>query len=364
MQGRTSMIARLVSFCLNAAPLVSFGLMLGALFLEITLPIAVTEMFVLAAAVMASVHHAEVVAHRVGEPLGALLLTISITVIEVALIIELIVTGPENATLARDTIFAVTMLTCNGIVGLCLVIGGLRHGEQSFHIMGANAILATLIALMTLSLVLPDFTISSPGPTYTSKQLIFAAVTSLALWGAAVFVQTVRHRDYFLPIDRGSEENGDERPSPRAAIQSGLLLLIALVAVVGLAHEISPTLERGLARAGAPKAVLSIGIAALTLLPEGVAAVRAAMNDRLQISLNLALGSALASIGLTIPVVAFSSILLGVPIVLGLESKELVLAAVTFAVASITFVAGRTHILQGIVHLVILGAFLFFSLVP
>lgn len=355
-----------MSYFSLAVPIVALGLMLAALHLRVTLPIAAVAVLVLVAAVMAAVHHAEVVARRVGEPLGTLLLTISITVIEVALIVSLIASGPESASVARDTIFSVIMLACNGIVGLCLVIGALRHREQSFHVIGANAILATLIALTTLALVLPDFTISSPGPTYTSKQLEFAAIISLALWAAALFVQSVRHRDYFLPIHRDSDEEDDEskRPSGRETILGAILLPISLVAIVGIAHAISPPLEAAVVRAGAPKAVLSVGIAALTLLPECVAAIRAAVHDRLQISLNIALGSALASIGLTIPVVALSSIALGVPIVLGLDPKELILVAVTFIVASITFVAGRTHILQGIVHLAILGTFLFFSLEP
>jgi Ca2+:H+ antiporter len=316
-------------------------------------------------AVVAAVHHAEVVARRVGEPFGTLLLSVSVTVIEVALIVSVMMAaGPETAVLARDTIFSVIMITCNGLVGASLLIGALRHGEQSFHVIGSNAILATLATLTTLSLVLPSFTSSSDGPTYTNAQLTFAAIVSLVLWGTAVFVQTIRHRDYFLPVGAVDDDSHGPAPPKREAMVSFVMLLLALVAVVGIAHAISPVLEAFLVAAGAPKAVMSIAIATLTLAPEAAAALRDALRDRLQSSLNLAMGSALASIGLTIPAVALCSRFVGVPLVLGLAPKELVLIILTFGVASITLVAGRTHMLQGVVHLVILGAFLFFSLVP
>ena len=317
-------------------------------------------------AVIAAVHHAEIIAHRVGEPFGTLVLSVSVTAIEVALIMSVMLqSGAEHAMVARDTIFSVIMITCNGFVGLSLLIGALRHREQSFHVAGSNAALATLIALTTLSLVLPMFTTSSPGPTYTDKQLTYASAASLVLWATFIFVQTVRHRDYFLPV---ADTHGDALhappPSARLALASFGVLLVALVAVVGLAHLISPHIEAALIHAGAPKEVFSIAIALLTLLPEGWAAVRAAIADRLQTSLNLSLGSSLASIGLTIPAVAIASMIVHVPLVLGLSPKDLALLVVTFLVASITFVSGRTHVLPGVVHLVIFVSFLFFALVP
>lgn len=317
-------------------------------------------------AVTAAVHHAEVIAHRVGEPFGTLVLAVAITVIEVALIISMMMAGgPDKATLPRDTIYSAVMIICTGVVGICLVVGGLHHHEQSFRLDGANSALAALVALAGLSLVLPSFTTSSSVGTYTVSQLIFVAVSSLALWGVFVFVQTVRHRDYFLPPSHAEDEDHHAPPPSNAqALASFGLLMVALVAVVGLAKQLSPAIERGLAAAGAPQAVVGIAIAALVLLPETWAAVRAARADRLQTSVNLAVGSALASIGLTIPAVGLVAILLDLPLVLGLAMKELVLLVLTFMVSAITLGTGRTNVMQGAVHLVLFAAFLFLSLVP
>jgi Ca2+:H+ antiporter len=328
--------------------------------------LAVACVIALIGAVVAGVHHAEVVAHRVGEPFGTLVLAVAITVIEVALIVSMMIAGgPDKATLPRETIFSAIMIICNGVIGLCLLVGGLRHYEQSFHVEGANTALATMIALATLSLVLPTFTTSSAGPTYTVAQLTFAGIASLALWAAFVFVQTVRHRDYFLPVEGAADEDTHASPpSGRLAAASFGMLSVALVAVVGLAKALSPSIEAAVAAAGAPQTVVGIAIATLVLLPETWAAVRAARANRLQTSLNLALGSALASIGLTIPAVALASVLIGMPLALGLEGKDLVLLALSFVVASITLVSGRTHVMQGVVHLVIFAAFLFLALVP
>ncbi|WKB54989.1 calcium:proton antiporter [Eleftheria terrae] len=317
-------------------------------------------------AVLAAVHHAEVVAHRVGEPFGTLVLAVAITIIEVALMVSLMLTGgPDKAALPRDTVFSAVMIICNGVVGLCLLAGGIRHREQSFRIEGASSGLAALVALSTLSLVLPSFTTSSPGATYTTMQLAFAAVASLVLWAVFVFVQTVRHRDYFLPAqDIANEDAHAVPPTPRQAWISFSLLMLALVAVVGLAKVLSPGIESAVAAAGAPKAVIGIAIALLVLLPETWAAVRAARADRLQTSLNLALGSALASIGLTIPAVAAASVVLDMPLELGLAPKDMVLLALTFLVGTITLGTGRTNVMQGAVHLVLFAAFLFLALAP
>jgi Ca2+:H+ antiporter len=347
-------------------PIVAVALLAASFVMPVGVALAIICVLALIGAVIAAVHHAEVVAHRVGEPFGTLVLAVAITIIEVALIVSLILAGgPDKAALPRDTIFAAIMIISNGVVGLCLLLGGLRHREQSFRIEGANTGLATLIALSTLSLVLPTFTTSSAGPTYTLSQLMFAAIASLLLWGSFVFVQTVRHRDYFLPMDRPGDEDVHAAPPPaRLAWVSFGMLLIALVGVVGLAKVLSPSIEAAVAAAGAPKTVIGIAIALLVLAPETSAAVRAALANRLQTSLNLAFSSALASIGLTIPTVAFWSVLAGVPLMLGLGSKDLVLLALSFIVASITLVSGRTHVMLGIVHLVIFAAFLFLALVP
>jgi Ca2+:H+ antiporter len=315
--------------------------------------------------VFAAVYHAEVVAHRTGEPFGTLVLALAVTVIESALIVSVMLTAPaDNAALARDTMFAAVMIVCNGIVGLCLLSGGMRHHEQGFQVQGASVALAVLAALTTLTLILPNVTTSVTGPVFSTSQLVFAGAASLVLYGSFVFVQTVRHRDYFLPADGGNEEAHAPPPSGATALVSAVLLLAALVAVVGLAKALTPTLEMGVARLDAPKSVVGIVIAALVLLPEGVAALRAAQANRLQTSLNLALGSALASIGLTIPTVAGVSIALRQPLELGLGAKEEVLLALTLLVGVITLGTGRTTVLQGIVHMVIFAAFVFLAVVP
>jgi Ca2+:H+ antiporter len=330
------------------------------------LPLRLLCVVALIASVLAAVHHAEVVAHRTGEPLGTLVLALAVTVIETALILSMMLAGGEDkAVLPRDTIFSAIMIICNGVIGICLLLGGLKHHEQSFRIEGANSGLAALVAMSVLSLVLPTFTTSAPGGFYTPVQLAFAAIASLVLWGVFVFVQTVRHRDYFLPPeDTANEEAHAPPPSAAEAWTSFGLLMVSLVAVVGLAKALSPTIESAVEAAGAPKTVIGIAIALLVLLPETAAAIRAARADRLQTSVNLAVGSALASIGLTIPAVAAASVLLAMPLKLGIGGSDLVLLVLTFLISSITFVNGRTNVMQGAVHLVVFAAFLFLALVP
>ena len=327
---------------------------------------------VLAGAVLAAVHHAEVVAHRVGEPFGSLVLAVAVTIIEVALIVTLMVSGgPKTASLARDTVFAAVMITCNGIVGLSLLLGALRYRVTRFNAEGTGAALATVTTLATLSLVLPTFTTSRPGPEFSPAQLAFAAAASLVLYGAFVLTQTVRHRDFFLPVTSGdhggavvdAEEHADP-PTGRAAAASLALLLVALVAVVGLAKVESPAIEAGVAAAGFPPSFVGVVIALLVLLPETLAAARNALRDRVQTSLNLALGSAIASIGLTIPAIAVASIWLEGPLLLGLGATQMVLLALTIVVAVLTVVPGRATRLQGAVHLVLLAGFLFLAVNP
>jgi Ca2+:H+ antiporter len=324
----------------------------------------------LIAAVMAAVHHAEVVAHRVGEPYGTLVLALAVTVIEVALIVSLMLAGgSQAATLPRDTVFAAIMIVTNGVVGLCLLLGGLRHRVVAFRVDGTGATLAVLLALSVLTLVLPVYTTSSPGPTFTPAQLALAGGASLLLYGAFVFVQTVRHRDYFLPLPEadGSEPSLHEHappPSVPVALAGLLLLMVSLVAVVGLAKALAPALEAGVRAAGAPPGVVGVLVALLVLAPETVAAARAALHNRLQTSLNLALGSALASIGLTVPVVAALSPWLPFPLQLGLGPKDIVLLVLSFAVATLTLAGGRATVLQGAVHLVLFVVFLFLAVVP
>ncbi|MDN3919747.1 calcium:proton antiporter [Roseateles violae] len=346
---------------LGAAALLGAALLLpGSAWLSLLCAVA------LIAAVLAAVHHAEVIAHRLGEPFGTLVLALAVTVIEVALILSMMLAGgPDKATLTRDTIFSTLMIICNGVVGLCLLVGGIRHREQLFRVEGASTSLTTLIAMATLTLVLPRFTTSTPEASYSPPQLAFAAAMSLLLWLIFIFVQTVRHRDYFLPqVDADHDDAHAAPPSNGQAWASAALLLIALVAVVGLAKVLSPQIEAALEAAGAPPAVLGIAIAMLVLSPETVAAVRAARANRLQTSLNLAYGSALASIGLTIPAVAVASLAFELPLLLGADAKELVLLLLSFLISSLTLALGRTHAMQGAVHLVIFAAFLFLALVP
>lgn len=313
-------------------------------------------------AVFASVHHAEVVAQRVGQPFGTLVLAIAITVIEVGLIVSVMLAkGAGASTLARDTVFAVVMLVCNGIVGLCLVVGGVRHYAQGFQARAATGSLAVLGALIALTLVLPNYTLSVAGPIYSNGQLAFAGAASLVLYGTFVFVQTVRHPEDFIG-DEGDVHG--PRPGNGATQLASLLLVAALTAVVLLAKLLSPTLERAVAAAGAPQAVVGIVIAALVLLPEGITAVRAAAANRMQTSLNLSLGCALASIGLTIPAVAVVSIVLGQGLELGVGPKETTLLVLTLFTGVVTLGTGRTTLLQGVVHLVIAAAFLFLAVVP
>ncbi len=322
----------------------------------------------LAGAVLAAVHHAEVVAHRVGEPFGSLVLAVAVTVIEVALIVTLMVSGgPETATLARDTVFAALMLSTTGIVGLSLLLGARRFGVTLFHAEGTGAALATVTTLATMSLVLPTFTTSRPGPEFSTAQLSFAALASLALYAMFVLTQTVRHRDFFLPVAQQGEVPEEEHappPTARAALTSLGLLLVALVAVVGLAKVESPAIEEGVAFAGFPPSFVGVVIAILVLAPETLAAVRAARLGRIQTSLNLAYGSAIASIGLTIPTIALATVWLDGPLVLGLGATQLVLFALTVVVSVLTVVPGRATRLQGGVHLVLLAAFVFLAVNP
>ncbi|MGH4027496.1 calcium:proton antiporter [Actinomycetota bacterium Odt1-20B] len=324
---------------------------------------------VLAGAVLAAVHHAEVIAHRVGEPFGSLVLAVAVTIIEVALIVTLMADGGDkSATLARDTVFAAVMITCNGIVGVCLLVGALRHGMAVFNPEGTGAALATVATLATLGLVLPTFTTSQPGSEYSTSQLVFAAVASLALYGLFVATQTVRHRDYFLPITRDGHvvdaDDHAEPPSSRTALISVGMLLLALIGVVGLAKGVSPTIESGVENAGMPHAVVGVVIALLVLLPETIAALRATRRDRVQTSLNLALGSAMASIGLTVPAVAVATVWLSGPLVLGLSATHMVLLTLTVIVSTLTVAPGRATPLQGGVHLVLFAAYLELAVTP
>lgn len=331
--------------------------------------ILVVEGVLLVGSVLAAVHHAEVVAHKVGEPFGSLLLAVAVTVIEVALIVTLMLSGKgDTSTLARDTVFSAVMLTMNGIVGLAILVGASRHHLVVFNAEGTGSALATVVTLAGLTLVLPRFTTTAPGPVFSPSQLVFAAIASLALYGLFVFTQTVRHRDFFLPTNTEGgvldEDDHADPPSYSATMTSLIALLASLVAVVGLTKIESPAIEAGVAALGFPQSFVGVVIALLVLLPESIAAVKAASRNRLQTSLNLAYGSAMASIGLTIPTIAVASIWIPGPLALGLEPVHMVLLILSAVIAILTVTPGRAKTLQGWVHLVLLAAFLFLSITP
>lgn len=325
-------------------------------------------------AIITAVYHAEIIAHRTGEPFGTLILALAVTTIETSLIVSIMLSDAANAqTLARDTVIAAAMITLNGIVGLCLLAGARRHHEQSFTQSGVSYGLAMVATLAVLTLVLPNYTTTVPGPFYDTKQLIFAAVVSLILYATFVGAQTIRHRDHFVHEVKGARWDADALPPSdhdmgsvdnRMAIVSAGLLVVALIAVVLLAKALSPTIEAGVISIGAPQATVGIIIAVLVLAPEGVAALRAARVNEVQRSLNLAIGSAVATIGLTIPAVAVASLIMDLDLALGLSAKLTVLLGLTLLVSTITLGTGRTTFLQGVVHLVIFATYLFTTLVP
>jgi Ca2+:H+ antiporter len=330
------------------------------------------DLALLAVTIVAAVYHAEIVAQRVGEPFGTLILAIAVTVIEVALIVAVMVSaGPEPSSLARDTVFSAVMITCNGIIGLALLTAAFRHHIPTFNAEGSGAALATVAALATLTLVVPAYTTTTSGPTLSGGQLAYASLASLSLYGLFVFVQAIRHRDYFVPeeskddlTDAKEDSTITGQPSSRAASASLGLLLLALVAVVGLAKTVSPNIEQGIDAAGLPASFVGVVIAFLILLPEGVSAVRAAWANQMQSSLNLALGSAMASIGLTIPVIAVLSQIIDTPLLLGLAPVQVVLFAITMFVAALTITPGRSTVMQGGVHLVLFAGFVVLSASP
>ena len=319
-------------------------------------------------AVLMAVHHAEVIAHKTGEPFGTLVLSISVTIIEVSLIIAMMLSGHEGSEfIARDAVFATVMIVVNGVIGLCIFMGGLKEHEMGCRNEGTNSALAVLTALATFILVMPVVTVSTPGPDFTKSQLAFAGIASFALYIAFLFFQTITHRDYYLPKSQEHKTDSNThaiKPSNLKTAVSCCLLLVSLVTVVGLAELLSPVIESAVNAAGAPKTIVGIAIALLVLMPEGYAAVRAARANRLQSSLNLALGSALASIGLTIPTVAAIAIFFNLQLSLGISSLNMVLMYLSFFIGALTLAIGRTTMLQGVVHLIIFFEYLFLSLVP
>lgn len=317
----------------------------------------------LTGSVLSAVHHAEVVAHKVGEPYGTIILALCITIIEVALIVSLMVAGGEQAiTLARDTVFAAVMIILNGIIGICVLVGGVKYFEQYFARTSATTYLVSIVSILVITLVLPNFTSSVNGPYYNTPQLIFVSIACIVIYGVFLMVQTVRHRSYFVPADGNAEEYFI--PNKVQTSISFLFLVICLVIVVLMAKGLSKTIEDMVQSMGAPKSLVGVIIAAVVLLPEGVAAIRAARNNQIQSSLNLALGSALASIGLSIPAISAVSIMYDIPLVLGLEKKDIILLTLSVFIVMLSLSRGKTNILYGTVLLVNLAAYIFTVIVP
>lgn len=337
------------------------GLIDGSVFFQVLASI------LLILSVMSAVHHSEVIAERVGEPYGTIILAISITVIEVSIIVSLMISEGEGAaSLARDTVYSATMLILNGIVGLCLLIGGLKHYEQNFSKPSVTIALVSLISIVVFTLVFPTFTESVSGSYYSTPQLIFASIACLVIYFVFLFAQTRRHRQYFLTV--GKDENEEEAEpiliSNKTFFTSLISLLASLGIVVLLAKTLSPTIESIITGYSLPKTLVGVIIAAIILLPEAIAAIIAAKKNKLQTSINLSLGSALASIGLTIPSVAAVCIILDMPVILGLDIKSIILLGLSVFTVMLSFSGGRTNIVYGVVLLVNLFAFIFLMIYP
>jgi Ca2+:H+ antiporter len=351
------------AFIISALIALSF---LAAKFAGVEIPnsivIIVLEALLLGFAVFGAVHHAEIIALKVGEPFGSIILALSVTVIETALIISQMASGkPEVEFIGRDAVFATIMIVLNGIVGFGLLIGAARHHEQKFSLDGSTAGLSVLGTLAGLSLILPNFTTASPGPHFSPPQLAFDGIISLLLYGIFVFVQTVRHREFFAT---GDDVGAHAVPHTRTVLLSAIFLPLSLLVVVLMAKTLSGPIDQAIAAAGLPAAFLGVVIAVIVLLPESVAALRAAHHNQLQTCMNLALGSAIATIGLTIPTLAAYSLWSGAKLALGISPQSIALLVLTLFISSVTLATGRTNILQGAVHLVIFGVFLFLSAIP
>ncbi len=332
-----------------------------------SLLLLVVEVIILCGTIFAGVHHAEVVAARVGEPFGSILLAVAVTIIEVGLIAMLMLSSDDGGpTIARDTVYSAVMLVLTGILGIVLLLGGRKHYEQSHQVTGTSAYLAVLGTLSALALVIPNFTTTTEGPTYSDAQLSAVALVSILLYGAFLFVQTMRHRDYFLSAADDSEAASIkvEAPSTGVTAVSLVLLVVALIGVVLQAKMLSPALHAGIDAAGLPDEFTGVVIAALVLAPECIAAIRASLMNRPQTAINLALGSALASVALTIPIITLVAAFSHVQLVLGLEQQRTALLLLAMFVSVITLLPGRTSVMQGFVHLGIFIMFIVLSALP
>lgn len=315
--------------------------------------------------VLVALRHAEIAATRLGEPFGTLLLTLAVTTIEVSIIVSIMLNGENNPTLARESVFSVVMIICTGGVGLCLTLGALRFREQEHKPQGTNSYLAVLIALSVLSLILPNFTLTTSPGSFSAGQLAFVSVLSVLLYSAFLYMQSVRHRgDFIDTLAAMAREASLQSSAPLWA--SIACLLAGLTAVVLLAERVAAGAEAGLAAIGVqrPDAIIGALIAALLLFPELLSAVRASLKNQLQRSINVLMGSALATIGLTIPAVAVVCLISGRELTLGLVARDEVLLILALTLSIVSFGTGRTNVLSGLVHLVVFFAYVLLLVIP
>jgi len=314
---------------------------------------------------MCVVRHADCLAIKLGEPYGTLILTLSAVSIEVAMISTAMLHGANNPTLGRDAIFAVIMIALNGLVGLSLVLGGLRYREQHYNIQGVNAYLNVIMTLAVLGLVLPNFTTSTGGPTFSTEQGIFFASVSLLLYAVFLLIQTLRHRGYFLDVKETAPKHS---PHHLARVRStrfhALMLLLYLATVIFLAEKFAVPLDNSIEQFHMPQAFGGAVIAALVLSPEGLGGISASLQNQLQRSINTLFGSVLATIGLTIPAVLMIGLLTKRPVALGLQGGNLPLLLLTLAVSVVTFASRKTNVLQGCVHLLLFAVFVLLIFAP
>src|SRR5271168_2762623 len=307
----------------------------------------------------AVVHHAESLAIRLGEPLGTLVLTLAVIGIEVMMISAVMLTGEGKPALARDAMFGVVMIVLNGMIGVSLLLGGLRHREQEYNLRGANSFLSLIVSLTVLGLVMPNFTEASPGPTLSAFQSVFMVVMSIAIYGVFLIIQNWRHRDYFVKPAVGETIAAvvAAHGETYSLTYHATLLLMYLLPVVVLAEEIAVPIDHGIEVLHAPAALGGFLVAALILSPESLSATGAALANDLQRSINILLGCVLASIGLTIPAVLTIGLVTHKTVVLGLDPANTLLLVLTLAVSALTFTSNRTNVLSGAVHLLLFLAY-------
>ncbi|MGE9295250.1 MAG: calcium:proton antiporter [Puniceicoccales bacterium] len=303
------------------------------------------------------VKHADCLAIKLGEPYGTLILTLSVISIEVIMVSAVMLTGSDNPTLGRDMMFAVVMIVLNALVGLSIFIGGIKHHQQEFNLQGANTFLTMLIPMSILGLLLPNFTQSSSPGTFSPVQSIFIIVATFALYGGFLMIQTMRHRPFFMPPSGEEDEHAHDHLDIRSVPYHIVLLVLSMLPIVLLSKKIAKIIDYGIATAGAPAALGGFLVAILVLAPEGMAALKSAYNNKLQRSMNICLGSALATIGLTVPAVLAIGMITGKEVILGLDPVGEIMLILTLAVSAVNFTIPRTNVVQGFVHIVLFATY-------